>query len=164
MNELEKALTADSFAAPPAHILEAIDESLAHRTHPAAPHTLYAELWHITYWQQISLDWIAGIETPIPPHASVGFPTPAQIAAESWLALTQRFFAGLTQAAQHAADLPNLGRAIRCPSPPPVPTRTMTIEDQLISLAGHNAYHFGRMVLLRQLAGAWPPASGGFTW
>ena len=26
------------------------------------------------------------------------------------------------------------------------------------------AYHLGRIVLLRQLLGAWPPASGGFTW
>jgi len=40
----------------------------------------------------------------------------------------------------------------------------MTIREQLESLAAHNAYHFGRIVLLRQLAGAWPPASGGFTW
>jgi hypothetical protein len=40
----------------------------------------------------------------------------------------------------------------------------MTIRDQLISLASHNAYHLGRIVVLRQLLGAWPPASGGFSW
>jgi hypothetical protein len=40
----------------------------------------------------------------------------------------------------------------------------MTVRDQLISLASHNAYHLGRIVLLRQLLHAWPPASGGFTW
>jgi len=40
----------------------------------------------------------------------------------------------------------------------------MTVEEQLISLAAHNAYHLGRIVLLRQLAGAWPPRAGGFTW
>jgi hypothetical protein len=40
----------------------------------------------------------------------------------------------------------------------------MSVRDQLISLATHNAYHLGRIVLLRQLLQAWPPASGGFTW
>jgi len=38
------------------------------------------------------------------------------------------------------------------------------VRDQLISLASHNAYHFGRIVLLRQLMQSWPPTSGGFTW
>jgi hypothetical protein len=40
----------------------------------------------------------------------------------------------------------------------------MTVREQLESLAAHDAYHFGRIVLLRQLCGAWPPKSGGFTW
>ena len=38
-----------------------------------------------------------------------------------------------------------------------------TVREQLESVAGHNAYHFGRMVLLRQLLGFWPPPSGGDT-
>ena len=37
----------------------------------------------------------------------------------------------------------------------------MTVREQLESLAAHNAYHFGRIVLLRQLRQAWPPPSGG---
>jgi hypothetical protein len=30
----------------------------------------------------------------------------------------------------------------------------MAIREQLISLATHNAYHFGRLVLMRQLVGS----------
>jgi uncharacterized damage-inducible protein DinB len=70
----------------------------------------------------------------------------------------------MKQAAVHAADEATLEDPIRCPSLPGEPTRIMSIRDQLINLAGHNAYHFGRIVLLRQLANAWPPPSGGFTW
>jgi uncharacterized damage-inducible protein DinB len=164
MNELQKALTADSFAAPPSHILEAIDDTLAHRAVAGAPHTIFSELWHITYWQQVSLDWIAGIETPIPEHASAGFPTPEQTAPEPWPHLCARFFKGMNEAGAYAADESILDKPIHCPSLPGEPTRIMSIRDQLINLAGHNAYHFGRIVLLRQLAGSWPPASGGFTW
>jgi hypothetical protein len=53
---------------------------------------------------------------------------------------------------------------VRCPSRPGQPTRTMTVREQLESLGAHNAYHFGRIVLLRQLLGLWPPPSGGFSW
>jgi uncharacterized damage-inducible protein DinB len=164
MTELTRALTADSFAAHPAHILEGIDDALAHATFPKVPHTLYAELWHIVFWQQISLDWIEGTESPVPAHASAGFPTPEQTAAEPWPQLRERFLTGMRQAGAHADDIANLDRAIRCPATPYFPVRVMTVRDQLISLAGHNAYHLGRMVLLRQLLGAWPQPAGGFTW
>ena len=34
----------------------------------------------------------------------------------------------------------------------------------LCGFAAHNAYHLGRVVLLRQMMGSWPPPSGGLTW
>jgi uncharacterized damage-inducible protein DinB len=71
---------------------------------------------------------------------------------------------GLRQAAALAAETENLDRQIRCPSRPGVPVRVMTAREQLENLAAHNAYHLGRIVLFRQLAGAWPPPSGGFRW
>ncbi|MGB0122183.1 MAG: hypothetical protein WBP63_02040, partial [Silvibacterium sp.] len=83
---------------------------------------------------------------------------------ESWDQLRQRFFRTNQQAGAAAADTQKLEQQVRCPSPAGQPTRTMSIREQLESLAAHNAYHFGRIVLLRQLNGAWPPKSGGFTW
>ena len=41
---------------------------------------------------------------------------------------------------------------------------SMTVREQLESLAAHNAYHLGRVVLLRQLLGIWPPPDGGDSW
>ena len=162
MNELAQALIAESYAAQPSHILEGLTDDLAHRELPNVPHTIYAELWHITFWQQLTLDWIAGIETPYPIKPSDGFaPEPH---AESWEELRQRFLHGANQAAAAAEDALRLNDRVRCPSRPGTPTRIMSVRDQLISLAAHNAYHLGRIVLLRQLLQAWPPASGGFTW
>jgi hypothetical protein len=40
----------------------------------------------------------------------------------------------------------------------------MTVRELLESLGAHNAYRFGRIVLLRQLQGLWPPPSGSFSW
>jgi uncharacterized damage-inducible protein DinB len=164
MNELEQALIGDSAAAAPAHILENLNDGLVHTVTAGAPHTIYQELWHVAFWQQVSLDWIAGVETPCPERAAMGFPTEVQIAAEPWEELRRRFLEGAEQAAGIARDAQRLEQTVRCPSPPGRPPRTMTVREQLESLAAHNAYHLGRIVLLRQLLRAWPPPSGGFTW
>jgi uncharacterized damage-inducible protein DinB len=164
MNELAHALIGDSAAAPPAHILEGVADDLAHQALQFAPHTIYEELWHIAFWQQVTLDWVNGIETPFPVQASAGFPGKNDTDLEPWNQLRQRFFRGLEQVAAVADDESRHHQPIRCPSRPGNPVRTMSIREQLESLAAHNAYHFGRIVLLRQLFQAWPPPSGGFSW
>jgi uncharacterized damage-inducible protein DinB len=166
VNELAEALIAESYAAPPSHILEGLTDDLAHRELPNVPHTIYGELWHLAFWQQLTLDWIAGIETPYPNQPSDGFPQKPSSGPwkEPWEQLLQRFLHGAEQAAAAAEDTTRLDIPIYCPSRPGAPTRIMSVRDQLISLAAHNAYHFGRIVVLRQLLQAWPPPSGGFTW
>jgi uncharacterized damage-inducible protein DinB len=164
MTELEQLISGDGAAAPPVFILESPPTETAHRTIAGSPRTIYQELWHITYWQQISLDWIAGTETPYPAHADQGFPSEADTEREKWDALRDRFFRGNRQAAEAAQDLARLEQSIRCTSRPGHPVRIMTVREQLENLAAHNAYHFGRIVLLRQLLGNWPPPSGGYSW
>ena len=164
MTELEQILSGDGAAAPPDFILEALPADLALQRSPGAPRSIYEELWHITFWQQVSLDWINHIETPYPEHASAGFPTEHDTALEDWESLKNRFFRGNQAAAAAARDQARLDLPIRCPSRPGSPVRTMTVREQLENLATHNAYHFGRIVLLRQLLGSWPPPTGGYSW
>ncbi len=164
MNELEQVLAGDSAHARPAEILEGLAAVAAHDTVPGAPRTIYEELWHIAFWQGVTLDWVRGIETPYPVHASAGFPTADDALREDWDQLRQRFFAANREAAEAALDASRLEAEVRCPSRPGMPVRVMTVREQLESLGAHNAYHFGRIVLLRQLQGLWPPPSGGFSW
>jgi uncharacterized damage-inducible protein DinB len=164
MNELELILIGESFAAPPAHILEALTEELVHQKPAGAPHSIYEELWHIVFWQQITLDWTNHIETPIPPSAADGFPAVLDMERESWEQLCQRFTRGATEGAAATRDENRLKEQIRCPSRPGYPVRVMSVREQIENMGAHNAYHFGRIVLLRQLLGVWPPRSGGFTW
>jgi DinB superfamily len=164
MNELQQILIGESFAAPPSHILEGLTDELVHRKPAGAPHSIYEELWHTAFWQQVTLDWIKGIETPIPPAAADGFPTVIDMERESWLQLCERFFQGANEASAAAGDPARIDDLIRCPSRPGYPVRVMSVRDQLENMGAHNAYHLGRIVLLRQLLGVWPPRSGGFTW
>lgn len=164
MTELEQVLIGDSAHTPPAFILESLADELAHRPIEGAPHTIYQELWHIALWQQVTLDWVRGIETPFPVHASAGFPTEDDAALEDWTQLRARFFRGNGEATEAAGDTDRLDVPVRCPSRPGLPVRVMTVREQLESLGAHNAYHFGRIVLMRQLLGTWPPPSGGYSW
>jgi uncharacterized damage-inducible protein DinB len=163
MVELALALNGDSAYTPPSHILESLDSELALRRIAGAPHTIYAEVWHAAYWQQVTLEWARGVETPCPEHNMLSFPTEAQVRVESWADLCARFLAGAERAAA-VANSTDTEKVVVCPSPPGNPARKMTVRDQLESLAAHNAYHLGRVVLLRQMLGSWPPPSGGFTW
>jgi len=163
-NELERTFTGESYAAAPSHILEGIDEALAHRVFPHAPRTIYSELWHMAFWQKLSLDWVRGIPTPNPAKAADGFPTQVDVVHESWNELRGRFARTCAEAAAIARDPSSYETVVRCPSPPGYPERTMTVREQLENLTAHNAYHLGRIVLMRQLASSWPPPSGGFTW
>jgi uncharacterized damage-inducible protein DinB len=164
VNELVQALIGESAHAAPAKILEGLSDEAVHRSVAGAPHTLYQELWHLAFWQQMTLDWISGVETPYPATTSDPFPTAAQTAAEPWTELCRRFLEGANQAASIAGDPSRLAAVVRCPSRPGQPIRFMSVQDQLISLAAHNAYHLGRVVLLRQVLGVWPPPAGGFSW
>ena len=164
MSELEQVIAGDSAAAPPSHILDGLTQDLVHRLPPGASHSIYEELWHVTFWQQVTLDWISGIETPYPASPRDGFPTVLDAEREYWSQLCERFFTGNRLAADAARNEARLNHLVRCTSRPGEPVRTMTVREQLESLGAHNAYHFGRIVLLRQLLGAWPPPSGGFSW
>lgn len=164
MHELERALNGDSAAAPPAHILEGLSDQQAHQRISGAPHTVYEEAWHIGFWLRMTLDWVNGIETPYPANPVIPFPTREQTLNEPWTQLRGRLLAGIEDAANMVRDASRMEGTVRCPSRPGDPLRSMTVREQLESLAAHNAYHFGRIVLLRQLLGTWPPRSGGFTW
>jgi uncharacterized damage-inducible protein DinB len=164
VNELELILTGESFAAAPSHIVEGLTDELSHRKPAGAPHSIYEELWHIAFWQQVTLDWISGIETPFPASPADGFPTVHDMERENWPELCRRFFHGANQAAAATREEATLNRNVRCPSRPGQPVRVMSVREQIENMGAHNAYHLGRIVLLRQLLGAWPPKSGGFTW
>jgi uncharacterized damage-inducible protein DinB len=164
MVELALTFTGDSAHAPPAHILEDLTEELALSTVVGSPHNIYAEIWHAAWWQQVMLDRVQGRGTPSPAHNAMSFPDEAAVRAETWANVCKRFLRGADEAAALAGeDDEKLQTVVLCPAPWN-PARSMTIREQLESFAAHNAYHLGRVVLLRQMLGSWPPPSGGLTW
>ena len=164
MTELESMLIGNSVAAPPAHIIEGLEDAAAQKRVKCAPHTIYEELWHAAFWQQLAMEWMAGTESPYPTHNAETFPTLSDMLRETWSALCDRFLTEAQRAASVAGGLEQLDRRVWCTSKPGLPSREKSIRDLLESTAAHNQYHLGRIVLLRQLLSSWPPPSGGDTW
>lgn len=154
MTSLQSLLVADGAFVTPAHALEAVTAAQAGGRPGGAPHSLYEELWHMDFWQRLILTVIRGEPVAFPKHAADGWPNDNDALTEAaWQGLRNRFLSDLGEAAALAGSA-GLERT----------AGDRTVREQLESIAAHNAYHFGRIVFLRQLSGLWPPPSGGDTW
>ncbi|MCP3918860.1 MAG: DinB family protein [bacterium] len=141
------------------HALEGLAPSAAGERVASAPHTIFQVLHHMVYWQDIALARATGEHVESPATASLGWMTPpAPEDASDWeaaiacLAEGLRSFEGLL-----AADDVDLDRTVD-------PVRGTTLRDEILMVQGHNSYHLGQIVMLRQVLGAWPPPRGGDTW
>src|SRR5690606_947694 len=137
----------------PRHVLlRSIDVKLAGARPEGAPHSIYQELWHATSVLRIFLEegrmslgnwpW----EEHFPDDPSPSDDTEWQDLAASFLELSQR-------AVNMAKDEQWLDSF-----EPGFEDEGLRWRDGLEFLAIHTAYHLGKIVLLRQLQGAWPPA------
>jgi uncharacterized damage-inducible protein DinB len=116
-----------------------------------ALHSLYEELYHIHYWQSVSLAITRGEKLPMPAYNSESFPKKNEISEKAWQALVEKVLNDLKTAANLSTNRELLNHRI---------DPGLTVQDKLTVLAAHNAYHLGRMVMLRQLLGIWSSELG----
>ena len=171
MREPENVLVGDSALARPATILESFDSDAAYRPVAGAPRTIL----HAPFMRSSGTShsgnrsrWTgcAASRRPIPCTHPMASPPPNDVERESWDQLRQRLLAASKQAASAAADAGRgrLDCEPVCLPRPGLRPRIMTVREQLESPGALNGYHFGRIALLGQLQGLWPPPSGGFRW
>lgn len=138
------------------HILEDLDWQLAGKRLTGSPHTIWQTLNHLIYWQDFCLQLLNEEEPSVPEHASDSWPGSEQPTdAAEWEDGVQNFLAGTQKAMADASTDVELE----------VPFRPGKSRAEILGmLIGHNSYHLGQIVLLRQMLGSWPPPSGGDTW
>ena len=107
-----------------------------------ASHSIYEELWHLVGYQQSILE--SG------DSAGEFYPSAAPEHVDQWHDLVRVFLDG----ARAAAALGQAPERLAVEVEPGV-----TLADELHSVAVHSAYHFGKIVALRQRIGAWPPTA-----
>ena len=157
MSALPTLLTGEGAHAGVRSILEGIElEQLSVRP-GSVPHSIYEELWHLVYWQDFFLEVAEGSSRSQPPHAADTWPErqgPKDL--QEARNLVRSFLEGINRATAYASNAEALDVSAR--------GGKSTVRSLLESLLAHNSYHLGRIVLLRQLQGNWPPPSGGDTW
>lgn len=118
------------------------------------PHSLFQLLNHMIYWQDWVVKWLDGEKPPIPKHASGSWPLGAGPASsEDWKRNVRRFESDLDKLHRQVGEADLLSKR-----------GGKSRLEMLRTIASHNSYHAGQVVLLRQLLGTWPPPSGGLTW
>ena len=157
MSALPQLLTGEGAYAKARNILENIELSQLGVRPDVAPHSIYEELWHAVWWQDLFLEAIEGGERSTPPHASDTWPEQqAPKDLKEARELVRSFLEGINRAVAYASDAEQLDESAT--------GGKSTVRSLLESLLAHNSYHLGKIVLLRQLIGIWPPPSGGDTW
>ena len=146
MNDKWRHLFVDGECAARENILSGLTLEQAVRQPSEGSHTIYEELWHVARWQHIVAfrdeeayeAWAKGERYPDGPPAS----------EQDWHDLVGESLSGLEKALEWTES----PETLNVESDPGV-----TMSDNLVALAVHNAYHLGKIVALRQLIGAWPP-------
>lgn len=105
-----------------------------------ASHSIYEELWHLVGYQQSVLE-------PGSPTGDL-YPIAAPTNEHQWHDLVRVFIADAHAAAAFGQAPARLAAEVE---------PGVTMADELYSVAVHNAYHFGKIVALRQRIGSWPP-------
>jgi uncharacterized damage-inducible protein DinB len=117
------------------------------------PHSVFQLLNHMIYWQDWVVKWLDGQTPPIPKHAAGGWPGEvAPASAADWQRAVRRFRTGLKALDRWSREDPLAKRGAK------------SRLEMLQAIASHNSYHVGQVVIVRQMAGTWPPPSGGLTW
>lgn len=141
MNQLEHLFLVGEFPERSRLLSGLTLEQVTHRP-DGASHSIYDELWHLVGYQQ------SIIEPGSVPADGDRYPTAAPEHEDQWHDLVRVFLTG-ARAAVASGQVPDRLAAEIEPG--------VTLADELYSVAVHNAYHFGKIVALRQRIGAWPP-------
>ena len=141
------------------HALEGLEPRDAGAAFEDTPHTIFQILHHMIYWQDIALARLNGGHPRSPAHAEEGWDSPrAPEDASDWEAAVASLAEGLRGMEALLADPEyDLNHVLPC-------RRDETAFEELLMVMGHNSYHLGQIVQLRDRLGAWPPPRGGDTW
>ena len=139
MHILEHLFLTGEFA-PRARLLSGLTLEQVTLCPDGASHSIYEELWHVVAYQQS----IIGNGDPNGDR----YPRAAPEHEQQWHDLVRVFLSGAHAAAAMGQTPERLARELE---------PGVTMADELHCVAIHNAYHFGKIVALRQRIGAWPP-------
>jgi uncharacterized damage-inducible protein DinB len=144
---IARALAGRSAHLDPARVFVGLDWKVVGTRPEGVAHSLFQLVNHMVFWQDWTVIWLDGKKPPSTAGSWRGNHAPGS--REEWDLAVRRFRSGLDELTRRARDTDLLSRR----------GKTSRLE-MLHTVASHNSYHAGQVVVLRQMLGAWPPPSG----
>lgn len=136
---------------PPKKVLDGLKPELRHVRPASGQHSVWEELEHIRLAQEDILRYTLDASWESPPWPEGFWPDPAEeLTDERWSATVSAFFADLDEVIRLVQDS-QVDLTARIPH-----GEWRTYLREVLLVADHNAYHFGKIVLIRKLLGNWP--------
>ncbi len=147
MTAIPSLLTGDGAFANVRDILKGVEVKQMAVRPDVSPHSIYEELWHMVYWQNLLLEWVTENAVPLPQDLSESWPKrQGPEGLREARDLVRDFFEGVNKASAIASDPQLMGKRV---------FEKYTIQSLIETILTHNSYHLGKIVLLRQLIGIW---------
>jgi uncharacterized damage-inducible protein DinB len=151
---VDQSLTGRGAHALTHEVLDGLAWKLAGRRVEGFPHSIFAIVGHLVFWQRFCLTWIDEDVPAAPEHAADSWPGASEPRDErEWNDLVKEFRDGVS-ALRDRVDSLDLLEA----------RGGKTVLEIVQLIASHNSYHVGQIAQLRRALGSWPPPSGGATW
>lgn len=138
----------------PVNVLEDLKIETAGKEIKNSPYTIWQVLKHINFWQERFISYINEESTPPVLTAREGWAFPSSPQNDEELKNEIQRFISFLNTTKNFSDKELSKRAQKYKSG----------YDVIQAMASHISYHIGEIVLLRRIAGDWPPPSGGDTW
>ena len=145
MNQLQ-ILFADGEYAEPKRILQGLGLEHVGKRLNNQGHSIYEELYHLVDWQEFVLWRIKNLDEE-KLYTGTGFPpTQAPASKTEWNNLVKQCLKAINEVIKVADQTKHWDNPLASGD---------TVRERLSKLAVHNAYHFGKIVMLRQHLGIW---------
>lgn len=141
---IARALSGKSEHSGPAQVFSGLDWKLAGKLPSGATHSVFQLLNHMVFWQDWVVSWLDGKKLSSTSNSWPGGEAPAN--EREWQRAVRRFRSGLGELAARSREADLLFKR----------GKTSRLE-MLETVACHNSYHVGQVVILRQILGVWPP-------
>lgn len=143
---IARALSGKGAHIDPRNIFVGLDWRVTGTRREHVAHSLFQLLNHLVFWQDWVVSWLDGKKLPSTSNSWRGTEGPA--GREEWEQAVRRFRSGLDELARRSRE------------PDPLSKRGKTTRlEMLQTVAAHNSYHAGQVILLRRILGTWPPTS-----
>jgi DinB superfamily len=145
MNQLQILFTDAEFAEPK-RILQGLGLEHVGLQLNNQGHSIYEELYHLVNWQEIILWRVKNPDGERLDNGTDFPPTQAPANQTDWQDLVKKCLRGIEEVIAFAGQTENWDNPLGSGD---------TVRERLSKLAVHNAYHFGKIVMIRQHLGIW---------